>query len=239
MLPRLLMFGLTFSYVLLADEEAKQRVHVTTTEHLDFSPGGTLRLQNSMGELTVEGWDRPEVEVTVTKSTKDAYAQREQESATRTLDRISVKTERHGDELVIATSIRHRSGPPPLPWRRATHLDVEYHVKAPANTRLVVNHNTGEVHVDNLSSDIEVKALSGEITLSVPPEGEYLVDAKSNWGDVTSDFPGAARRKPWLIGRHFMNDAPAAPHKLHLRIGYGDIAILKMVRPPEPAPPRQ
>jgi hypothetical protein len=224
MMPRLLVFGVAFSCLLLADEDARQKVQVTTTEHLNFAPGGTLRLQHSIGELTVEGWERPEVEVTVTKSTQDAYDQRERERATKELDRVSVKTERRADELVI------------VPWRKATHLNLEYHIKAPSNTRLIVNHDTGEVHLDNVSGDIDAKVLGGAITLSLPPEGQYDVDAKSDFGSVTSDFPGMEHRRLWQIGHQLVQDTPVAPHKLHLRIGFGDIVILKMERPPIPAP---
>jgi hypothetical protein len=236
MITRLLVFGVAFSCLLPADKDVRQKVQVTTTERMDFALDGTLRLQNSIGELTVEGWERPQVEVTVTKSTQEAYDQRERENATKELDRVSVKTERRGDELIIVTAIRHRSFPPTLPWRRATHIDLEYHIKAPSNTRLIVNHNTGEVHVDNLSGDIDAKVLGGAITLSLPPEGQYDIDAKSNFGDITSDFSGLKQRRPWKVGHQFVQDTPAAPHKLHLRIGFGDIVILKMERSPIPAP---
>jgi hypothetical protein len=47
----------------------KKSFEQTSTERVKFAPGGTIRLDNSYGYLTVEGWDEPEVEVTVTKST--------------------------------------------------------------------------------------------------------------------------------------------------------------------------
>jgi hypothetical protein len=60
-------------------------------------------------------------------------------------------------------------------------------------------------------------------------------DAKSDSGGVTSDFPGRARRRPWLLGHQFVQKAPAA-HNLYLRVGSGDIVILKLRRPPAPVP---
>jgi hypothetical protein len=225
MMPRLLVLGVAFSCLLLADEDARQKVHVTTTEHLDFPPGGTLRLQNSTGELTVEGWERPDAEVTVTKSTVDAYDPREKESAAKKLDGVSVKTERRGDELDILTTSRRRHS-----------VELEYSIKVPSNIRLIVNHKAGEVHVDNLSGDVDVKVSQGETTLSLAPEGQYDIDAKSALGTVNSDFPGVLHRRLLLFGHRFVDSMPAAPHKLHLRIGYGDIMILKMAKPPTPAP---
>ena len=55
---------------LLADNEPRQTLQVTNTQRVDFASGGALRLANSVGELAVQGWDRPYVEITTVKSTK-------------------------------------------------------------------------------------------------------------------------------------------------------------------------
>ena len=117
----------------------------------------------------------------------------------------------------------------------ATGFDLEYRVKAPMNARLAVDHDTGEVHVDNLASDIRVTVLNGGMTLLLPQGGRYGIDAKSDFGSVTSDFPGRARRRPWLLGHQFVQKASAA-HDLWLRVGSGDIAILKIRKPQPPSP---
>src|SRR5215471_11888363 len=49
--------------VLLAQREAR-------TDRVAFPPGGTLHLSKSIGELTIEGWDEPAVEITTIKSVK-------------------------------------------------------------------------------------------------------------------------------------------------------------------------
>src|SRR5579863_4710984 len=64
---------------------------VTKTERLDFPSGGTLHLKNSIGELTVEGWDQAGIEITTIKSPRNPMAQ---------LDRVQVKAERQKDEVV-------------------------------------------------------------------------------------------------------------------------------------------
>jgi hypothetical protein len=103
------------------------------------------------------------------------------------------------------------------------------------NARLAADHDTGEVHVDNLTSDIHVTVLNGGITLHLPQEGQYGIDAKSDLGGVASDFPGHKKRRPWLLGHQFVQEM-SAPHKLYLRVGFGDITILKILRPPTPGP---
>src|ERR1022692_2482196 len=88
----------------------KQSFSVTTTQRVPFLPGGAIRLDNSYGYLTVEGWDEPEVEVTVTKSTNRFYAPEEKAEAERRFAQIRVVTERRSDkELAILTTLPARN----------------------------------------------------------------------------------------------------------------------------------
>ena len=80
------VFGV--SCVLFAGEELRQKIQVVHTEHADFPAGGLLTLKNSMGDLTIEGWDRPDVEITTIKSTKAAYAAQDRERVSRELDKV-------------------------------------------------------------------------------------------------------------------------------------------------------
>ena len=59
----------------------KQSFEATSTERMNFLPGGTISLNSSYGYLTVEGWDEPEVEITVTKSTNGFYQTERKEKA--------------------------------------------------------------------------------------------------------------------------------------------------------------
>src|SRR5947209_18395674 len=88
---------------LLGENEPRQTVQVTNTQRVDFASGGVLKLTNSIGELAVQGWDRPYVEITTIKSTKGAYTFPEREKATQELDKVLIAVERQGDELAITT----------------------------------------------------------------------------------------------------------------------------------------
>ena len=72
-------------YLLAADrprENGPERSFETTaTERVPFLPGGTIRLDNSYGYLTVEGWDEPEVEIIVTKVTDRFFEPWQKEEA--------------------------------------------------------------------------------------------------------------------------------------------------------------
>jgi hypothetical protein len=214
-------------------DQPKQKVQVSKTERLDFPAGGTLRLTNSVGTLTVEAWDRPDVEITTIKSTLDEYPASERDKATHQLDKVSFATERQGNELAITTKFpRYGVFPLSYPLAGAPKLDVEYRIKVTSSARLIVNHDLGDVSVDGLLSDIDVTVRQGQIMLHLPEDGQYDIHAKSDCGNVNSDFPGQEKRKWWLSQTAASEDSPGA-HKLNLKIVFGDIVILK-TRVPKP-----
>jgi hypothetical protein len=215
-------------------DQIKQRIQVTNTQRVDFQAGGTVRLKNSTGELTIEAWDQPVVEITTTKSTKAEYAPSEHEKGVHELDRVRVTAERKGAELVITTDFPKHDGAPPFsPFGGATKFDLDYNIKVPRDAKLVVDHNIGEVHVDGVTGDVHATALQGLIFLHLPEQAQYAIDAKSGIGRVKSDFEGTTERR-LLFGDRFVESN--GPHKLDLRIRFGDILIFKTEQPQTPAP---
>ena len=238
MMRVLAIIGAGAGCLLLAADDSAQKVQVSNTERIEFPPSGTLRLTNSIGAVTVEAWDRPEVEITTIKSTKPGYDARNRDRAARELDAVHVKTERRGNELVVTTD---------YPGRQTAYLtgqagfSLEYHIKAPSAVRLVVNHNIGEVNVDGLTGDIEVTLHQGEVMLHLPADGKYDIKAKCAIGNVNSDFPGQEKRRGWLFGHRTINGTSTAAHKLNLKVGDGDIVIVRtrIPKPPGPLIPAQ
>jgi hypothetical protein len=204
-------------------DDPRQFVEMSHTERVDFPAGGTIRLPNSSGLLTVEAWDEPGIEITTIKTTGDAAAGREK--ATHEVENHHVKVERRGDEVVITTNSSVLSA-----------LGLEYRIKAPASAKLIVNHFRGQVTVDGLANDIDIHLRDGDILLHLPEDGVYKIDAKCDIGSVDSDFPSPEKRIWWFLGHRMESgDVPAAAHKLNLRVAVGDIIILKTRVPKPPA----
>lgn len=219
---------------LAAVDELQQTVQVTKTEHIDFPSGGTVNLRHSIGNLMIEGWDQPGVEITTVKSTKAAYPAAEREKALQALDQVKIEAEPKGSELVITTKFpTHPTLPPTLLFGVGTGFDLVYYIKVPGDSRLMVDHDIGDVHVDDVSGDIHATTHQGLIALRLPENAQYSIDAKSDLGSVTSDFPGTMKDRFWFLGHRF-TETSAAPHKLYLRVAYGDVIILKIRQPPEP-----
>jgi len=90
-----------------------------------------------------------------------------------------------------------------------------------------------------MTGNIQVTARQGLIALRLVSEMPPAIDARSDLGSVNSDFAGDLSnetRHPWPLGHRFVEEAKSAPQKLHLKIGFGDIVILKAHNPPAPPP---
>lgn len=215
---------------LFADDEL-QKVEERNTQTMEFPPGGLLRLKNSTGELAIEGWDRPDVEITTIKSRKDDYPAEDREKASRRLNELQISVERQGQEVVVATTWTD-----PRLWGTLSKVNVSYLIKAPGNARLAIEHKSGEIYIDNMDSDIQASFKAGDLILHVPQEGMYNIDAKSVYGRVQSAFHGREEQRPWLYGHKWSAQKIPAAHNLHLRARFGDIVILKVEKPSPPEP---
>jgi hypothetical protein len=209
------------------------KVQISGTERSDFPSGGMLHLKNSIGELTIEGWDQPGLEITTVKSSKTAVEGQERDKAVKLLDSVKIATERKGDEVTISTDFpKHRKFA--RPFEGLTDFDLDYIIKVPRNARLTVDHQIGEVHIDGVLGEIHATDHMGLISVRLP-DGQYAIDALSKIGAVNSDFPGSEKTRK-LFGQTFVGSSSTAPQRISLRIGYGDIVIERMHQPPSPAP---
>lgn len=209
---------------LLAQDRSKQPAQATTTDLVNFAPGGLIRVTTASSNLFVEAWDRPEVEIRTIKSSRRAGC----------LDDIRVVTAHpSATELAITTTL-----PPSNFFARLFGLTcgarVEQHVNAPGDSRLVIRHGAGYLMVSRISGDIEASSRSGDIVLMLPGPGPYSIDAKSTFGGVSSDFAGSSHRKE-LLGEAFAGTNPPSSRRIYLRIGFGGITIKEV--PPNPEAP--
>jgi hypothetical protein len=219
-----------------AEKAPKQSFAVTSTERFDFLPGGAIRVDNSYGYLTVEGWDEPEVEIAVTKSTDRFFEPEEKEQATKAFEQIRVVTERRSDkELAITTTLAARHGFPSsilpsrqivvtMPKKTTLGVTVEYTVHVPRDSRLVVHQDHGYVWVSDVTGDIEVHSHTGDMIVTLPDPGPYAIDASTRMGSVSSDFAGYGRKK-FLVATHFLHAGQAPSRRIYLRMGRGSITI--------------
>jgi predicted membrane protein len=114
-------------------------------------------------------------------------------------------------------------------FRGKTNLNLDYLIKVPRQSTLLIKHGIGEVDVTNVSGDIEATASIGEISLKLPEDQRYAVDAHVRIGDVSSEFGQTTRRQGFIpVGAKLEGDPGAPTRRIFLRIGIGDINVNRM-----------
>jgi hypothetical protein len=220
---------LAMTVPLFAAQETKQPVEVTTTERVSFATGGLIRLSDSFGFLTVEGWDQPEVEIIVTKSTESYLAPNQREEAAGILDGLRIVPERRSDtELVISTvhAPPSKSLIEAVAGLRKSGVTVECQIHAPRDSRLEIHHGGGYILVADMTGDIKATSSHGDIMLILPGPGPYSIDAKSKVGYVSSDFSGNSLSQ-YLVGQRFASANPPPSRRIYLRVRFGGITIVQ------------
>jgi hypothetical protein len=198
---------LIFAALPLLGADPPVPTRVSSTETIPFTGAGTLRLERSSGRIEIQGWDRPEIEIVFSRSTYNPKVR-------RLLDGMRMKADRHDSDVVISTTVpKHKD------------VQLDYQIHAPRNVVLAIDHNKGDVYVTGVTGDIQARVRDGQITLRLPENGVYSVAAKSRTGKVFSDF-GGTEKYTWLFGDNFAKPENAGK-KLDLRVGFGDILILK------------
>jgi hypothetical protein len=130
-----------------------------------INSGGTLEVKESHGNVNIIGWEQPQIEVTVTKSTNRRFSREDIDQAIAELDRIVVTTDHVADNhVVIRTQL-----PSPNGYIRTSRgrskVKLQYTIKVPKQTKIIVTQDEGQVSVRNVSANVELNTCRGGITL--------------------------------------------------------------------------
>jgi hypothetical protein len=182
---------------------------------VDFQPGGYIHVDHSYGYLTVEGWDEPKVEVTVTGPSGGA-------------DPVQVVAKRLSDkELTITITPPARRGFPlsifsSPPFHRTAPLDCTVHV--PRDSRVAIHHDYGYVWVSDVRGGVETDSHTGDMTILLPDPGPYSIDARTGLGSISSDLTVRGNKR-LLVGSRFVHAEQDPSQRIVLRMGRGSITI--------------
>ncbi len=203
-----------------AAQPNNKRPSVTSSERIQFASGDRVFLKDSFGEVRIDGWDRDEVEIVVTRSRQKDSSAVDQTSEMRQLEKIKVvaKKDANGDLLIETKN---------LPFMK-NNLSLLYQIKVPQHTQLRVKHGIGEVEIKNVIGSINATCSIGELNLALPAQEQYDVDMRAKIGDVSSEFSSEAQRQKLLGAKLLENANNSEPHKLFLRVGIGGIDVKKL-----------
>lgn len=226
---KLLATAIVLALPLLANDFSKQALNATATQRFNVSAAGVIHLENSFGEVDIDGWDRAEVEMTVDRSAERLADAKDRAEAERRLDSVQIAAKQNGNDVEISTIYPARN----LflhPLSRRSDVEIHYRIHAPRASKVIIDHNNGGVNVFDIRGDVHATVINGQITLTLGGD-QYAIDAWSKIGDVYSDFKGSGQRRR-VLGEEFTAKDAMPEANLYLRTRLGDIMILKMQGPP-------
>lgn len=170
-----LLFLLVFVSPLYAQKTVAPEIQLLTRtstrrESARFSYGGTVTLIAApRGSVTVEGWQRNEVEVTAnieikgpTEADLDQLAKVNTFVFDEDLNHISVLTTGTHDRTFMKKSAKNFPKKLlNLPWK------IDYRIRVPVNTDLEVNAGHGEVKLSGVEGGLRISATESDTTLTL------------------------------------------------------------------------
>ncbi len=166
----LVFAGPVYSQTTAAPESALLTRTSTRHESARFSYGGTVTLIAApRGSVTVEGWQRNEVELTATIELKgpteadlDQLAKVNNFVFDEDLNHISILTTGTHDRAFMKQSAK--KFPKQLlnlPWK------IDFHIRVPINTDLEVNAGHGEVKLSGVEGALRISATESDTALTL------------------------------------------------------------------------
>ena len=173
-------------------------------------PGAAVHVKNLNGDVAIEGWDRPDVELAAPKGAP-----------------VSIAAQ--GNEVLIASTAREHGSHQDYSIRmpRDARLVVEHR-----DGEVDVAEVTGDVRATVCRGEIVLRLpASGQYGIDARSKWGEIVS------DFPAPAGASSRRRPWLIGHRLEKAAGAGAHQLYLRAGFGDILVLKILQPAAAGPP--
>lgn len=146
--------ALMVSSVALAEQPIDKRVQA--------DPKGEVQVSTVSGLVSIDAWDRDEVQVTGTLGDE--------------VERLDVETDRERRHTLIKVVAKQTSG-----RHHGDDIDAELSIRVPAGSRLDVNTVSADVSVNGVRGEQRLQTVSGEISSDIAAED---VEAKSVSGSV-------------------------------------------------------
>ena len=207
--------------------EDKAAVEVSRSATLPLVAGGTVRVDKTWGDVSVEAWDNPTVEVMLTATSKRAYTPAEADEARARLARFDFDAKAASPGEVAVTGVSPNASLL-RPFGGKSGVSVRYAIKMPRTSSLVLRHDVGDVAVAGVQGDVDVANDTGEIRLKLPMGPGVVVETSSRIGDVElgEELRGKGTFKRRALVGHRFSYQPATPERhIKAHVGIGGITI--------------
>ena len=212
---------------LAADAETRRPVELTTTQRVALAPGGTVRIDETWGELSIEGWDEPAVEVVTTRRTAKGQRADEEAEARARLERFAARVEATAPGTVSIIGLSPK-GSVIRPFGGKSGVNLRYVIRVPKSANIELDNGAGAVRIAGVHGDISVDSDVGEVEVGGPIEATAAVEASSGVGDVDINAPIAGQgelRRSALVGQRFRYQPSTVERRITVKLGVGTITI--------------
>ncbi len=148
--PLLALALASLSLPSLLDAETTDVVQKT----FELREGSAIQIRTEQTDVSVTGWDRPNVEIVLTRKIEAGGQEKEMEILAGEL----VTVEQDGNKIVVELEVKENS-------RAKASRDYALVVRTPASVSADIKNSAGPIYVRGLSGSVKVKSAAGEISL--------------------------------------------------------------------------
>jgi len=174
---------------------------------------GTLTIDTRMGDIHVESWDRPRLEIEAEKVVEAGN----QKKAGTLYDQVQVVLAGQDKQVLLRTLYPSRR--PWRPFRGESKLSVNFYIHMPFDANLILRCVDGDVRVSGLIGKQEINVNYGDVEINVPSIYRLRsLSARSILGYVQSDLHGEDSAG-WNRKVMFWNSQGEQDIKIRVRMG--------------------
>ncbi|WP_190810767.1 hypothetical protein [Flagellimonas sp. S3867] len=133
----------------------------------DLPATGAVQVENKYGSVSINGWDRDELKVSVSMT----VTHRKDENAKKLLDRIQPEVTRAGNLIKISSEIAERSSSVfsryfnkanPFDFDKS-NIKIDYEIYMPVNAELTITNKFGDVIIGAWKGDLDANVQHGDL----------------------------------------------------------------------------
>ncbi len=148
---------------------------------------GTLMIDTRMGDLRIDGWDRPRVEVEAEK----VVVAGTEEKAKGLYEMVRIRLEGQDKQVRLSTIYPPRSLR--RPFRGESNISVNFHIRMPYDANLTLHCVDGDVRIAGIAGSEQLFVHYGDVEIDVPDIYRVRSLEAHTWlGYVQSDLHGTS-----------------------------------------------
>jgi hypothetical protein len=178
---------------------------------------GLLTIETRMGDIHVEGWDEPRLEIEAEKLVRA----KSEKAAKPLYERLTVVLEGQDKRVLLRTLY-----PPRRMWRPfrgESYLTVNYRIKMPFDANLVLKCVDGDVWIRGVEGKEQILVNYGDVEIDIPSRDRLRSLHAHTWlGYVQSDLHGEGNAG---FGPRISYWNPSGAQDIYVKVRMGGVFV--------------